>query len=451
VIGVLQPARQLLAAVIVGPFAGIALMTGVPQLLKAQNSQEAALAALLVSAGVFSAGLTGWLALTGAGSRLSWAAVSAAGSVMTFGVVWWAAAQGFDRWSAEIERRAAVLGLIMLVVSGAQVWWSARAWRVAKVTKNQKWDDWREPKVMPQGGAVTNMYADRLKIVLIGSGGLAVFTAIIKVFDLSTIAGDPPEIATLFYTAGWGLALLFSGFWFAHWFRHISSVGLILAGLVLGGATVVGIVVSRVDQGWAQMQWLPVFSGVIAAILVLWGGWAIWQQGAKARRDAAGSAVILRLLSLTDDEIAPVLTASVVGDRDALTDELEMLVDDPDVLARSCAPRPAWGAIGAALDPGGEQPWPSSGVLHGDEDLLPGIHGIWVAHLEPPRAQEVAEYLQRLGGLEFGQAYASIYPEERSPQYGADEEREARAAIEELRMFYASVAADGNHVLMRIW
>lgn len=330
--------------------------------------------------------------------------------------------------------------------------------RVVQMTKRGQWDDWRKPVSLSRSKQPRNPYADRFNVMLVLIGCLAVvatFTNLLKLTEEGLSSATPVELASLFYTAGWGLPMLFGGLWLGHWWRRVSAMGILFSGLVLAGATAVGIAVSRVDKEWATMDWLPIFSGVIAAILLLWGVLAVrsqWrQQYAKSDEALLRSTIVLRLFSLTDAQTAPLLTASITGDAAALNQELVQLVDDPEVFARSCEERPAWGAIGAALDPGGEQPWPSSGVLHGAEDLCRGVPGYWVVHGEPSQVREVADYLQRLGSLEFSRAYASIYLEERSPQYGRDEESQAWAAIEELRMFYNRAAAAGNHVVMRIW
>ncbi|MFF2277004.1 DUF1877 family protein [Agromyces sp. NPDC058126] len=153
---------------------------------------------------------------------------------------------------------------------------------------------------------------------------------------------------------------------------------------------------------------------------------------------------------LTDDEARRVLDAA--GEDERLHEVIGELEAVDEVWARACETDKAWDPIACALAPEGDDgEWPARGVIGGARALQEDDEECWVTHLDPAECAEVAGYLATLDDGAFADAYRRMPPELRNPEFGDDEEAYALAMLAGLRGFFASAAAERQHVVFTVW
>jgi hypothetical protein len=153
---------------------------------------------------------------------------------------------------------------------------------------------------------------------------------------------------------------------------------------------------------------------------------------------------------LRDAEAERVL--EVAGDDERLHEVIGALEADDEVWARVCETDKAWDPIACALAPAGDDgEWPARGVIGGARALQQDDEECWVTHLNPAEAAEVAAYLATLDDEAFVGAYGLMPPELRNPEYGDDEQVYTLAMLADLREFFASAAAERQHVVFTVW
>lgn len=152
---------------------------------------------------------------------------------------------------------------------------------------------------------------------------------------------------------------------------------------------------------------------------------------------------------LTDDEAAGVRAAACDDER--LSAAVAALEESPQVWALACETDKAWDPIACALSPAGEDgPWPARGVIGGARALQDDDDALWITHLAPAEAAEVAAFLEGLSDEDFRRAYRAMPKDLRNPEFGADEEDYASGHLDGLRAFYAEAAAAGQHVVFTV-